>query len=134
MHTRPFSRFAPLAAALLTLAACKGAEGPAGPPGAQGERGPQGPVGGVNRLEATGVIPGNGRATLSLPTSAFAGGTLPLIACYMSNDRATWINVSQLPSSTGYPYCGIAGVGSAAPIVSMLNVPPGYYYDIIAVW
>ncbi|MEI6740687.1 MAG: hypothetical protein WCK74_10315 [Gemmatimonadaceae bacterium] len=75
-----------------------------------------------------------GMATLSLPASAIANGALPFIACYVSTDQRTWISVAQIPVSASDTYCAITGVGTGAPMVTLVNAFSGDYYYIVAVW
>lgn len=137
-----------LAVLSLTIlgAGCKGADGatgPQGPAGAQGAQGPQGPQGpagppgqpgSLNRAEVTGLIGSSGSFTGFLPADAVRNGTVPVIACYVSNDRRTWLAVAQTPSSSTATYCGITGIGTTTPGITIINVPQGWFYYIIAVW
>ena len=139
----------------LALAACKGADGPMGPAGpagstgsqgptgAQGPQGPQGPAGppgpigpagALNRGDLTGVIGPNGGVTASLPASAVAGGRVPVIACYIGSTTQTWLAVAQIPPTSDGPFCGLTGIGTSSPGITLINVTPGWNYYIIAVW
>jgi collagen triple helix repeat protein len=144
---------------LLSIAlACKGAEGATGPTGPAGPQGPQGPVGvtgptgpvgpqgpigppgpvgppgAINRGDLTGVIPASGGASGGLPTAAVANGHVPVIACYISSDQKTWLAVAQTPSVNTVPFCGLTGIGSATPAITIVNVTPGWFFYMIAVW
>src|SRR5690348_15356989 len=82
--------------AMMFLLAC-GKEGPMGPQGPQGPPGPAGPQGSVNRADFTGTIGASGSVAAPLPSAAVANGRVPVIACYVSNDRQTWVAVAQVP-------------------------------------
>lgn len=123
--------------ALIALIACKGADGatgPQGPAGPAGPPGPQGPAGAVNRADASGVFGSSGSFTGLLPASATAGGRVPAISCYISSDARTWLAVAQVPSSSFATYCGLTGIGTASPGITIINGTPGWYYYLIAVW
>jgi hypothetical protein len=129
-------KFLPLVA-LVAFAACKGADGatgPQGPAGPAGPPGPQGPAGSLNRADATGVFGGSGAFTGLLPASATAGGRVPAISCYTSSDGRTWLAVAQTPSSSFATYCGLTGIGTASPGITIINGNPGWFYYLIAVW
>lgn len=140
-------RFAHLSALLLlTVAlACKGADGATGPQGPQGQTGPQGPQGAqglpgpagppgsLNKATASGIIGASGSVTLILPAASVANG-LPAIACYITADGHTWLSVAQTPSVTGFPACGIGGIGTSTPAIVFVNVTPGWGYYAIAAW
>lgn len=115
--------------AAVLLAAC---EGPAGPVGPAGPPGPQGPPGSPNRVEISGPIPASRSISMNLPAEAVANGRLPGIACYISDDRRTWLSVSYVPTSSSSAYCGFTGIGSASPTLTIINVPSGWYYHLIA--
>jgi len=127
---------------LLVMMACggDGATGPAGPAGPQGPQGvqgppgPAGPAGAVNRADFTGQLAAGGSFTAALPAASVQGGKVPVVACYVSSDRVTWLAVAQIPSVDGDPFCGLTGLGSATPGVTMVDVPAAWYYYIIAVW
>jgi hypothetical protein len=138
---------AALAATLVT--GCKGADGatgpagptgPTGPTGQQGPQGTQGPPGPagapglVNRADLTGVIGATGGVTGLLPAASVAGGRVPVIACYISDTGQTWLAVAQTPSVTTMPYCGLTGIGTTTPSITLINSPIGYRYYLIAVW
>src|SRR5687767_4597505 len=133
---RPFL----LALALVALSACKGADGatgpqgPPGPAGATGPVGPQGPPGSVNRADASGVFGSSGTFTGLLPASATAGGRVPAISCYISNGGRTWLAVAQIPSTSSATYCGLSGIGTGSPGITIINGPAGWFYYLIAVW
>jgi len=42
--------------------------------------------------------------------------------------------VAQVPADEFGAFCGLAGIGGGSPAITMLNVPVGYRYYIIAVW
>lgn len=115
----------------------QGATGPAGPVGPQGPVGPPGPIGppgALNRADLTGTIPASGSAVGQLPAAAVANGRVPVIACYISSDQKTWLAVAQTPSVTNLPFCGLGGIGTATPSIVIVNVTPGSYFYMIAVW
>jgi Collagen triple helix repeat (20 copies) len=140
---------------LAVLIACEGPMGPAGPTGPQGTAGPQGPAGptgpmgpagpagppgpvgppgSLNRADATGVFGSSGAFTGLLPAGATAGGSLPAVACYISDTGMTWLAVAQVPDSPNAPYCGLTGIGSTTPALTIINGTPGWQYYLIAVW
>jgi hypothetical protein len=122
---------------LILLAACEGPLGPAGPTGPQGPQGPPGPAGppgALNRADATGLFGPSGTFSGLLPAGATAGGSVPAIACYISNDGRTWLAVAQIPSASGDPYCGLTGIGTTTPAITIINGTPGWHYYLIAVW
>jgi hypothetical protein len=130
---------------LLSLAvaatACKGGDGPVGPTGPQGPQGvqgppgPTGPAGAVNRADFTGQFGSSGSLSAFPQAAAFAGGRLPAIACYVSSDKVTWLAVAQTPpSGSGIPFCGLTGIGSATPSVTIINGTPGWFAYVIVVW
>jgi hypothetical protein len=129
---------------LFTIAlACKGADGatgPGGPPGPQGPQGatgpsgPVGPPGALNRADLTGVIPASGGGSAGLPAAAVANGRVPVIACYISSDQKTWLAVAQTPSVNTIPFCGLTGIGTTTPAITIVNVTPGWFFYMIAVW
>lgn len=142
----------------LALAACKGADGPigpagpvggtgaqgpAGPQGLQGTQGPQGPAGppgpvgpagAVNRGDLTGVVGSSGSVTAVLPASAVANGRVPVIACYIGSTTQTWLAVAQVPPTSNGAFCGLTGIGTSTPGITLVNATPGWNYYIIAVW
>jgi hypothetical protein len=136
----------------VALSACKGADGstgpvgpvgsagPQGPSGAQGPQGipgppgPVGPAGALNRGDLTGVIGSTGAVTASLPASAVAGGRVPVIACYIGQTTETWLAVAQVPPTSNGAFCGLTGIGTSTPGITLVNVTPGWNYYIIAVW
>jgi hypothetical protein len=120
----------------------QGATGPAGPQGPsgatgatglQGPPGPVGPPGASNRWVMTGTIGESGSTTGILPSAAVAGDGLPAIACYISSNGVTWLAVAQIPSTLSGPSCGITGVGTS-PGITLINVPTGWFYYLIAVY
>lgn len=133
-----------------TLIACEGPAGPAGPAGATGPQGPAGPAGpsgpqgpvgpsgpsgpSANRMQATGRFDASGTFTMPLPASALANNSLPIIACYVSTNQQTWISVAQVPISASDTYCGITGVGTPAPGVTIVNGIENDYFFLVAVW
>jgi hypothetical protein len=132
-----------LALVLFTLAGCSSAEGPmgpagpAGPQGPQGVQGPPGPAGSpgsLNRVDFTGTLNSSGAVTVPLPAASVANGKVPVIACYMSSNRVTWLAVAQTPSESGFVFCGLTGIGTTSPSVTLVDGVPGYAYYIIATW
>lgn len=124
-------------AAMLVACSKEGAVGPQGPTGPQGPagaQGPPGPAGAINRVDFTGTIGSSGGATAPLPAAAVANNRVPVIACYISDTRQTWLAVAQTPTVTTWPYCGLSGIGTGSPSVTLVNVPIGYFYFIIAAW
>ena len=114
-----------------------GASGPIGPTGATGPQGPPGPVGppgAANRADLTGLIGASGGVTGTLPAVSVAGGTVPAIACYISSNGTTWLAVAHTPSSSSLAFCGLTGIGTASPGITLINVTPGWRYYLIAVW
>lgn len=85
-------------------------------------------------MQATGRFDASGTFTMPLPASAVLNGSLPFIACYVSTDQKTWISVAQVPVSASDTFCGVTGVGSATPGVTVINGIEGDYYYILAVW
>jgi hypothetical protein len=123
--------------ALVAAIGCKGADGAMGPPGPQGQTGatgPAGPAGALNRFEASGTVASTANVFIDLPAAAVAGGRVPAIACYISADRTTWLATAQLPALTTTPYCGMIGLGTATPRISLVSTPVNYYYYVIVVW
>lgn len=112
----------------------QGATGPMGPAGPQGPPGPVGATGAVNRADATGIFGSSGSFTGLLPASAVSGGTLPSIACYVSSDGITWLAVAQVPPSSSGTFCGLTGIGSGSPGITIVQGTPGWRYYLIAVW
>ncbi len=144
----PRTRLLLLLAASLT--ACEGPAGPAGPAGATGAQGPAGPAGATgpqgptgpsgpsgpsaNRMQASGRFNATGTFTMPLPAAAVANNALPIIACYVSTNQQTWISVAQIPISASDTYCGITGVGTPTPGVTIVNGIENDYYFLVAVW
>jgi hypothetical protein len=85
-------------------------------------------------MDVTGTIDSTRTVTLPLPQAAFPNGKLPFIACYVSVNRQTWISVAQLPLSPDDVYCGLTGVGTSTPAITLVNGTPGNYYYILAIW
>src|SRR6185295_15207511 len=105
-------------------AACKGDAGPMGPAGPVGPQGPAGPAGAsgaTNRADLSGVFTSSGTATGLLPAAAVSGGKVPAISCYISQDGATWLAVAQVPATSADTYCGLTGIGSASPGITIVN-------------
>ena len=139
-------------ALVLVLAACEGPVGPEGPEGPQGPQGlqgdagsqgpagpqgppgPAGPAGAVNRADFSGVFGASESATHFLPPDATADGTVPVIACYMSSDGETWLAVAQTPQDPDWTFCGLTGVGTTSPGITIINGIVGWNYYLIAVW
>jgi hypothetical protein len=88
----------------------------------------------VNRYEISGTFGSSGSFTGLLPAAATAGGRLPAIACYISTGTTTWLSVAQVPATSSGTYCGLTGVGSSTPGVTILNGTPGWNYYLIAVF
>lgn len=139
MHVRRIAATAIMLAAL-ALVGCGGADGatgPMGPPGPQGPQGPPGPAGAsgaVNRFVLEGQFGSSGTVVGGLPAAAVTNGGLPAIACYVSSDRRTWLQVAQTPSSSTMPYCGLTGIGTSTPGITLVNGTPGWYYYLVAVY
>lgn len=111
-----------------------GPMGPQGPTGPAGPPGPQGAPGAVNRYEISGTFGSSGSFTGLLPAAATVGGRLPAIACYINNGTSAWLAVAQIPSTTSGTYCGLTGIGTATPGVTIINGTPGWNYYLIAVF
>lgn len=145
-----------LALVLVGLVACEGPmgpEGPAGPTGPQGPagpagpagvqgpmgpagpQGPPGPAGSTNLAAATGVFGSSGGFTGLLPAESVAGGRLPAISCYISSNGQTWLAVAHTPTTTsGTAFCGLTGIGTHSPGVTIVNGTPGWFYYILVGW
>ena len=134
-------RFLPafLALSLITCVGDAGPMGPAGTPGNDGLTGPVGPPGpigppgAVNRVDFTGVIGSSGTFGRRLPLESASRGTLPVFACYTSNDGETWLAVTTSVSKT-HAFCGLTGIGTSTPILGLVNGIPTWYAYLIAVW
>ncbi|MBK6486969.1 MAG: hypothetical protein IPF98_08875 [Gemmatimonadetes bacterium] len=85
-------------------------------------------------MQATGRVDATGSFTMPLPAAAVANNSLPLIACYVSTDQQTWISVAQVPISASDTFCGVTGVGTASPGVTLINGIQGDYFYIVAIW
>lgn len=85
-------------------------------------------------MQATGRFDASGTFTMPLPPSAVANNTLPFIACYVSTNQQTWISVAQVPISPSDTYCGVTGIGTPNPGVTIINGVQNDYYYILAVW
>jgi hypothetical protein len=85
-------------------------------------------------MQATGRFDASGTFTMPLPASALANNSLPIIACYVSTNQQTWISVAQVPISASDTYCGITGVGTPAPGVTIVNGIENDYFFLVAVW
>ena len=96
--------------------------------------GPVGPAGALNRADLTGTIGSSGAVTALLPPSAVAGGRVPVIACYIGSTTQTWLAVAQIPATSTGAFCGLTGIGTASPGITLINVTAGWNYYIIAVW
>lgn len=111
-----------------------GAQGPAGPMGPPGPQGPPGPAGGSgNRADATGTFGSTGAFSALLPAAAVANGKLPAFACYISDDGQTWLSVTTA-FSADEPFCGLTGIGTSEPALTIINGFPGWRYYLIVVW
>jgi hypothetical protein len=42
--------------------------------------------------------------------------------------------VAQTPSVNPFPFCGLGGIGTTTPAIVIVNVTPGMYFYMIAVW
>ncbi len=71
---------------------------------------------------------------MPLPPSAVANNSLPFIACYVSTNTMTWISVAQVPISASDTFCGVTGVGTQNPGVTIINGLEDDYFYILAVW
>lgn len=125
-------RLPPIVALLFSLACSK--EGPVGPQGPAGPQGPSGPAGSVNRADFTGTIGASGGISVPLPTAAVANNKVPIVACFISENRQTWLAVAALPPEDGFPFCGLTGIGTGTPNVTLVDAPVGFFYYIIAAW
>jgi len=85
-------------------------------------------------MQATGRFDATGTFTMPLPASAVANGQLPIIACYVSTNQQTWISVAQVPVSASDTYCGVTGIGTSSPGVTLINGLVNDYYYIVAIW
>ena len=88
----------------------------------------------MNRADLTGAIPASGGSSAGLPAAAVANGRVPVIACYISSDQKTWLAVAQTPSVSTAPFCGLTGIGTTTPAITIINVTPGWFFYMIAVW
>lgn len=111
-----------------------GPPGPEGPEGPPGPPGPIGPPGATNRADATGTFGPSEAFTGLLPPDAVQGGTLPAIACYISDDGQTWLAVAHVPPTAADPFCGLTGIDTATPGVTIVNGFEGWFFYLIAVW
>lgn len=109
----------------------QGPMGPAGPTGLQGPPGPVGPKGATNFYYITGTFTSTS-FTGGLPAELIAQ-TLPVTACYISDGGTTWLKVSDSYSSTS-PFCGLTGIGTSTPGLTIVNGIVGWQYYLIAVW
>lgn len=85
-------------------------------------------------MDVTGTFDATGLVVMPLPASAVANGKLPLIACFVSVDRRTWISVAQVPITPDDTYCAVTGVGTATPAITLVNGVTGQHYYIVAMW
>lgn len=156
--TMKMRRMGLLVVAAMVLGACEGAQGPAGPAGPQGPLGPPGPSGpigpagpqgipgpqgpagsgggtdggsSVTHFYGQGVIGSSGGVSVALPVSLPADA-LPVLSCYISSDGKTWLAIDHV-SSTG-AVCGITGIGTASPAVTIIRVNPGWYWYVAIVF
>ena len=128
-------RTVPAVLLILTTLACAGDAGPAGPQGPAGPPGPAGPAGALDRADFTGTIGTSGVVSAPLPTASVANGKVPVIACYVAQSTGTaWLPVAQTPTDADWPACGLTGISTTTPAATLINVPAGYRYYIIAVW
>jgi hypothetical protein len=63
-----------------------------------------------------------------------ANGRVPAISCYISSDARTWLAVAQVPPSSSGTFCGLSGIGTASPGITIVNGTPGWFFYLIAVW
>jgi hypothetical protein len=87
----------------------------------------------LNRVDFTGTLNSSGAVTVPLPAASVANGKVPAIACYVSTDRQTWLAVADTPA-LGFVFCGLTGIGTSSPSVTMVNGVSGEAYYIIATW
>lgn len=111
----------------------QGPAGPTGPKGDKGDKGDAGEDGSVNKVSRIGIFGPGGIAILDLPADAVAGGKLPTIACYVSDDGQTWLDVTTVVSAND-TFCGFTGIGTATPGLSIINGINGWRYYLQAVW
>lgn len=119
------------------LAGCKGADGATGPTGPAGAVGPAGPPGSsatTNRADLSGVIPSGGTVSGLLPAASVASGRLPAIACFISDVGQTWLQVADTPGTSTETYCGLGGIGTSTPQITLINGPVGWRYYLLALW
>lgn len=81
-----------------------------------------------------GKLSSTGSVTVTLPSSSVANSTLPAIACYVSSDGKTWLAVAQTPSASGFVFCGLTGIATTSPGVTLINGLANEFYYIIATW
>ena len=117
-----------------------GPSGPMGPRGPQGEQGPPAPTIDTPTGQTTNISYVQGQFDSSgvfrgLLPDEFKNNPLaiPLIACYVSSDKRTWLAVTTAISTT-QTYCGLVGIGGNTPAILIINGTTGWYYHLIAVW
>lgn len=124
---------------LLAIAACtkEGPTGPAGPPGPQGPAGlggAQGVPGSLNRIDFTGTFDSTGTFEAPLPAAAVSGGTIPVIACYVSPLGDKWLVVSHVPFPDTATFCGMIRIGTDDPTIIIVNGTLGWRFHLIVLW
>lgn len=118
----------------------QGIAGPAGPPGPQGPAGPQGPQGepgpGALVYTAQGTLNSQGGAMIGLPASVVNELGIPAVSCWLSSNGQTWLAIDHTPNETGWPFCGVGGIGTSSPgvAISASSSFAGYFYFVRAVF
>ncbi|MFN9215435.1 MAG: hypothetical protein ACK53A_14645 [Gemmatimonadota bacterium] len=51
-----------------------------------------------------------------------------------SSDGQSWLAVAHVPASNTGSCCGLTGVGTTSPAVSLLNGIPGWFFYLVAVY
>jgi hypothetical protein len=124
---------------MFAIAACEveGPVGPAGPAGAQGPQGPPGPTGAsgsLNRIDFAGVFDSTGTFRAPLPAASVSGGSIPVVACYVSPEGDKWLVVSHVPYPDTATFCGLTGIGTTLPEIIIVNGTVGWRYHLIVLW
>ena len=53
----------------------------------------------------------------------------------MSDNARTWLAVAYVPAATSTaPFCGLTGIGTGAPGVTIIQGFHNWFYYLIAVW
>lgn len=115
-----------MAVLVAVVSACGGSDGATGPAG------PTGAAGVGTRLTYAGAINAAGEAAVALPLAAGSIGNLPIFACYISQDGATWLPVTR-DSNTASPVCGIGAVSTGLAI-GLVKAPPAWRYTFVVVY